>query len=48
MGSNDPEPNRKKDPEGWQAWFNRQVASHDEDVQEEQGTGILNEDDDNS
>lgn len=28
--SDDPEPNRKEDPEAWQAWFNRQVASHDD------------------
>lgn len=42
----DPEPNRKTDPDEWQAWFNRQVAAHDEEVEDTQGQGITIADDD--
>lgn len=28
--TDDPQPDRKTDPEAWQAWFNRQVGKHDD------------------
>lgn len=42
--SDDPEPNRKEDPQAWQAWLNRQVARHDAEVENDQGSGITIED----